>query len=144
MAAGILHRVTWQVPTVAGIQGATAVITAALSLLLLVTVSPAAALGCAVGGAVMIANLFLLAFVGRWIIAIATQSGGANRLGIVAAPVKLLFIVTVVAWLLSRTTINVPGFVLGLLTQLGGIFVETWRVSARAARRSEASAEAIV
>ena len=124
---------TWQVPTIGGIQGMTAVMTAALSLLLLVTVSPAAALGCAVGGAVMIANLFLLAFVGRWIIAVATQSGGANRLGIVAAPLKLLFIVTVVAWLLSRTTINVPGFVLGLLTQLGAIFVETWRVSARAA-----------
>lgn len=124
---------TWKVPTIAGIQGMTAVMTAALSLLLLATVSPAAALGCAVGGAVMIANLFLLAFVGRWIIAVATQSGGANRLGIVAAPLKLLFIVTVVAWLLSRTDINVPGFVLGLLTQLGAIFIETWRVSARAA-----------
>ena len=111
----------------------TTVMTAVLSLVLLATVSPAAAVGCAVGGAVMIANLFLLAFVGRWIIAVATQSGGANRLGIVAAPLKLLFIVTVVAWLLSRTDINVPGFVLGLLTQLGAIFIETWRVSARAA-----------
>jgi hypothetical protein len=124
---------TWTVPTIAGIQGVTAVMTAALSLALLATVSPGAALGCAVGGAVMIVNLFLLAFVGRWIVAVATQSGGANRLGIVAAPLKLLFIVTVVAWLLSRTTINVPGFVLGLLTQLGAIFIETWRVSARAA-----------
>ena len=135
---------TRQVPTVAGIQCATAVMTVALSLLLLATVSPAAALGCAVGGAVIIANLFLLAFVGRWIIATATQSGGANRLGIVAAPLKLLFIVTVVAWLLSRTTINVPGFVLGLFTQLGAIFVETWRVSARTTRRSGPDAKAIV
>jgi hypothetical protein len=81
----------------------------------------------------MIVNLFLLTFVGRWIIAVATQSGGANRLGIVAAPLKLLFIVTVVAWLLTRTNINVPGFVLGVLTQPGAIFIETWRVSARAA-----------
>ena len=79
----------------------------------------------------MIVNLFLLTFVGRWIIAVATQSGGANRLGIVAAPLKLLFIVTIVAWLLSRTNINVPGFVLGALTQPGAIFIETWRVSAR-------------
>ena len=93
----------------------------------------AAALGCAIGGAIMIVNLFLLTFVGRWIIAVATQSGGANRLGIVAAPLKLLFIVTVVAWLLSRTDINVPGFVLGVLTQPGAIFIETWRVSSRAA-----------
>lgn len=107
--------------------------TAALSLVLLGTVSPAAALGCAVGGAIMIVNFFLLTFVGRWIIAVATQSGGANRLGIVAAPLKLLFIVTVVAWLLSRTNINVPGFVLGVLTQPGAIFIETWRVSARTA-----------
>lgn len=124
---------TWTVPTIGGIQRVAAVMTAALSLLLLATVSPAAALGCAVGGAVMIANLFLLTFVGRWIIAVATQSGGASRLGIVAAPLKLLFIVTVVAWLLSRTNINVPGFVLGVLTQPAAIFIETWRVSARAA-----------
>jgi hypothetical protein len=124
---------TWKVPTIAGIQGVTAAMTASLSLLLAATVSPAAAVGCAAGGAVMIANLFLLAFVGRWIVAVATQSGGANRLGIVAAPLKLLFIVTVVALLLSRTHINVPGFVLGVLTQPGAIFIETWRVSARAA-----------
>jgi len=124
---------TWTVPTIAGIQGVTAVMTGMLSLLLLATVSPAMAVGCAVGGAVMIANLLLLAFVGRWIVAVATESGGANRLGIVAAPLKLLFIVTVVAWLLSRTSINVPGFVLGVLTQPGAIFIETWRVSARAA-----------
>jgi len=124
---------TWTVPTIAGIQYVAAGMTGALSLLLLATVSPAMAVGCAVGGAVMIANLFLLAFVGRWIVAVATQSGGPSRLGIVAAPLKLLFIVTVVAWLLSRTNINVPGFVLGVLTQPGAIFIETWRVSARAA-----------
>jgi hypothetical protein len=124
---------TWTVPTIGGIQGVTVITAAALSLLLFGTVSPAAALGCAVGGALMIANLFLLTFVGRWIIAVATQSGGANRLGIVAAPLKLLFIVTVVAWLLSRTNINVPGFVLGVLTQPAAIFIETWRASERAA-----------
>jgi hypothetical protein len=124
---------TWTVPTIAGIQRVTAVMAGALSLLLIGLASPAAAAGCAVGGAVMIVNLFLLTFVGRWIVAVATQSGGASRLGIVAAPLKLLFIVTVVALLLSRTDINVPGFVLGVLTQPGAIFIETWRVSARAA-----------
>jgi hypothetical protein len=124
---------TWTVPTIAGIQRVTVVMAGALSLLLFVAASPAAAVGCAVGGAVMIVNLFLLTFVGHWIVAVATQSGGASRLGIVAAPLKLLFIVTVVALLLSRTDINVPGFVLGVLTQPGAIFVETWRVSARAA-----------
>ena len=124
---------TWTVPTIAGIQRVTAVMAGALSLLLLMAASPAAAVGCAVGGVVMIVNLFLLTFVGRWIVAVATYSGGASRLGIVAAPLKLLFIVTVVALLFSRTDINVPGFVLGVLTQPGAIFIETWRVSARAA-----------
>jgi hypothetical protein len=124
---------TWTVPTIAGIQRVTAVMAGALSLLLIGLASPSAAVGCAVGGTVMIANLFLLTFVGRWIVAVATQSGGASRLGIVAAPLKLLFIVSVVALLLSRTDINVPGFVLGVLTQPGAIFIETWRVSARAA-----------
>lgn len=124
---------TWTVPTIAGIQRVTAATAGVFSLLLFALVSPAAAIGCAAGGAVMIANLFLLTFIGRWIVAVATQGGGANRLGIVAAPLKLLFIVTVVALLLSRTHINVPGFVLGILTQPGAIFIETWRVSARAA-----------
>jgi len=122
---------TWTVPTIAGIQRVTAVMAGALSLLVFMAASPAAAVGCAVGGVVMIVNLFLLTFVGRWIVAVATNGGGASRLGIVAAPLKLLFIVTVVTLLLSRTDINVPGFVLGVLTQPGAIFIETWRVSAR-------------
>src|SRR3984893_16146444 len=125
---------TWTVPTIAGIQRVTAVMAGALSLLLfVVAASPAGAVGCRVGGAMIIVNLFLLTFVGRWIVAVATQSGGASRLGIVAAPLKLLFIVTVVALLLTPTDISVPVFVLGVLTQPGAIFIETWRVSARAA-----------
>ncbi len=121
----------WTVPSIGGIQCATAAITAVLSLILFATGSAGPAVGCAVGGAVMIANLFLLTFVGRWIVAAAGHSGGASRLGIIAAPLKLLFIVTVVALLLSRTRINVPGFVLGFLTQPGAVFIETLRVSWR-------------
>src|ERR1700730_15500763 len=124
---------TWTVPTIAGIQRVTAVMAGALSLVLFVLASPAAAVGCAGGGGIMIVELFILTFFGRWRVAVATQRGGASRLGIVAAPLKLLFIVTVVALLLSRTDINVPGFVLGVLTQPGAVFIETWRVSARAA-----------
>lgn len=123
----------WAVPSIAAIQRTTAVLTAVLTLVLLGLGSAAMAVGCAVGGAVMMANLFLLSFVGRWIVAVAQQSGGANRLGIVAAPLKLLFIVTVVALLFSLTNLSAPGFVLGALTQPGAIFIETWRASARAA-----------
>jgi hypothetical protein len=128
--------VNWAVPAIAGIQSIAAVLTGALTLLLLGVGSPALAVGCAVGGVVMIANLYLLTLVGRWILAVAAQSGGASRIGIVAAPLKLLFIVSVVALLFSLTNLSAPGFVLGALTQPGAIFIETWRVSARAAWRS--------
>ncbi len=122
----------WTVPSIGGIQCATAATTAGLSLILFATGSAGPAVGCAVGGAVMIANLFLLTLVGRWIVAAAGHSSGASRLGIIAAPLKLLFIVTVVALLLSRTRVNVPGLVIGFLTLPGAIFIETLRVSWRA------------
>jgi hypothetical protein len=124
--------VNWVVPTIAGIQGTTAILAGALTLVLLgLARSPAMAVGCAVGATVMIANLFLLTFVGRWMLALAAHAGGAHRMGIVAASLKLLFIVTVVALLFSFTSLNAPGFVLGALTQPGAIFIETWRVSTR-------------
>lgn len=121
----------WTVPTIAGIQRMTAILGGALTLALYaLTRSSAMSLGCAVGVAVMIANLYLLTIVGRWIVALAARKGGAHRMGIIAGPVKLLFIVTVVALLFSLTNLNAPGFMLGALTQLGAIFIETWRVSA--------------
>lgn len=122
---------SWVVPTIWGIQRTTAVMAAALALLLLVLVSPSAALGCMVGGALAIANLFSLTLVGRWILAAAARSGGAATLGVVAAPLKLLIIVAVIYVICTRTRIDVPGFALGVLTQLGAIFIETWRVSSR-------------
>ncbi len=130
------------VPTIAAIQRTNAVLAASLSLLLLALVSPGLAVGCAIGAAVMIVNLFLLAAIGRWILAAAAHSGGVSRWGVIAAPLKLLFIVTVVALLLSRTNLSVAGFVLGALTQPGAIFVAAWRISTPAAwrRRGDAGA----
>ncbi len=121
----------WAVPRIGGIQRTTAVLVAVASIALLAAGHRAAALGCAVGGAVMIVNLFLLEWVGRWIVAVATDVGGASRVGIVAAPMKLLFIIGVVALLIGRTNIDVPGFALGLAIQSGAILLETWRVSGR-------------
>jgi hypothetical protein len=131
---------TFAIPTIAGIQRANAILAAALSLIVLVFASPHLAIGFAVGAASMIANLFLLAIVGRWIVAVAARGGGASRLGIIAAPLKLLFIVTVVALLLSRTKLSAAGFVLGALTQPAAIFIETWRASSLAAWRSRGDA----
>jgi hypothetical protein len=130
-------------PTVGGIQLATAVIACGLAAILLASGSPHAAVACAIGAAIIIANFYLLAWVGQWIFAIAGQTGGAHRLGLVAAPLKLLFIVSVVALLLSRTKLDVPGFVLGVLAQPAAIFIETWR-SRHSGRRMHAGAEAII
>src|SRR5271166_4493832 len=47
-------------------------------------VSTNAALGCLLGGAVVVANLFLLAAIGRFALAAARQSGGVSRLGLAA------------------------------------------------------------
>lgn len=122
----------WTVPTIAGIQRMTAIMGGVLTLVLYVlTRSSAMALGCAVGVAVMIANLYLLTMVGRWMVALAERKGGVHRMGVVAGPLKLLFIITVVALLFSLTNLNAPGFMLGALTQPGAIFIETWRVSTR-------------
>jgi ABC-type dipeptide/oligopeptide/nickel transport system permease component len=121
----------WTVPTIRGIQLTTAIIVVALALMLFVLVSSAAAVGCLVGGAVVIANLFGLTLVGRWILAAAARSGAPATLGMVAAPLKLLIIVAVIYVICTQTRINMPGFALGVLTQLGAIFVETWRVSSR-------------
>ena len=122
----------WTVPAIAGIQRTTAMMGGALTLALYAFARPPAmAMGCAVGAAVMIANLYMLTFVGRWMLALAARTGGVHRMGIVAGSLKLLFIVTVVALLFSLTDLNAPGFMLGALTQPGAIFIETWRVSTR-------------
>jgi len=121
----------WAVPRIGGIQRTTAFLVGVASLVLYTGGHGAAAFGCAVGGAVMIVNLYFLEWIGRLIVAVASDSGGASRVGIIAAPMKLLFIIGVVALLISRTNINVPGFALGLAIQPGAILLETWRVSGR-------------
>lgn len=130
-------------PTVGGIQLATTIVAGALSAIMLAAGSPHAAIACLIGAAVIMANFYLLAWIGQWIFAVASQTGGAHRLGLVAAPLKLLFIVSVVALLLSRTKLDVPGFMLGVLAQPAAIFIETWR-SQHSARRLHAGAEAII
>jgi hypothetical protein len=131
-------------PTLTAIQRTNAVLAVALSLILLLLVSPRVALGCVLGTAVMIANLSLLAVVGRWILAAAGQNKGSRRLGIIAAPLKLLFIITVVALLLSRAKISVAGFLFGALTQPAAILLEIFRMSAIAASRRREDAGAHV
>ncbi len=120
----------WAVPSIGGIQRATAVVAAIATVMLAIFVSSAAALSCALGAALMIANLFLLTIVGRAIIALA-QGGSGNIAGIILAPMKLFLFVGVVYILIAYTHLDLAGFMIGVLTQIVAIFVETWHASAR-------------
>jgi small-conductance mechanosensitive channel len=121
----------WTVPTIGGIQRATGILAAIATAILAVAVSPAAAMSCAVGAALMIANLFLLTVVGRAIIAMA-QGGAASKAGVILAPMKLFLFVGVVYILIAYTHLDLRGFMIGALTQILAIFVETWHASSRA------------
>jgi hypothetical protein len=121
----------WAVPTIGGIQRMTGIVAAIATVILSIVESPAAAISCAVGAALMIANLFLLTIVGRAIIALA-QGGAGNKAGVVLAPMKLFLFVGVVYILIAYTHLNLPGFMIGVLTQIVAIFVETWHASTRA------------
>jgi hypothetical protein len=121
----------WSVPTIGGIQRMTGILAALATAILALAVSAAAALSCVVGAALMIANLALLTIVGRAIIAMA-QGGGGNKAGVILAPMKLFLFVGVVYILIAYTHLNLQGFMIGALTQIVAIFIETWHASTRA------------
>ena len=108
----------------------TGIIAAIATVILATTVSTAAAMSCVVGAALMIANLFLLAIVGRAIIAMA-QGGAGSKAGVILAPMKLFLFVGVVYILIAYTHLNLLGFMLGALTQVVAIFIETWHAATR-------------
>jgi hypothetical protein len=118
-------------PTVAGIQRTTAVAAAVVALVMALAVSFAAAVATVLGAAVMMVNLYLLAILGRWILALGDQSGAGSVLGMVLAPFKMLLIIGAVYLLISSGRINLLGFGTGLLTQFAAVLIETWRVPAR-------------
>ena len=121
---------TWNLPTIAGIQRATAIIAALIALALALGLSSAAAIAALSGAAVMMVNLYLLAILGRFILGIA-QHGGSAALGGVLAPLKMLLVIGLVYAIIGSGRVNLPGFAIGLLTQLLAVFIETWRVSVR-------------
>src|SRR5579863_1934823 len=121
----------WAVPTIAGIQRTTGILAAIATVILAVAVSAAAAISCAAGAALMIGNLWLLAVVGRAIVAMA-QGGAVGKAGVILAPMKLFLFVAVVYILIAYTHLDLRGFMIGALTQILAIFVETWHASTRA------------
>jgi hypothetical protein len=133
-------RINPRVPTVAGIQRMTALLTAATAAILFAIASRPAASGCLIGGSLMIANFYLLQIAAKAIFAFAHRGRiGPGKVGIVVAPLKIMVLMVLVYVLIVRQRIDPAGFLLGVLTQFAAIFIETGRVSIRAPVPSEGS-----
>ncbi len=124
-----------QIPTIPAIQRMNVILVAVTAMILLYFDSSAAALGCLLGGAIVIANLWLLSLLGAAILAAAGAgvSGAAAKFGVMAIPLKMLIVLGLVYLLFKRTHIDGPGFALGVLTQMTAAIIETGRASLRGA-----------
>jgi len=119
------------IPTLRSIQVTNVALVAVSAGLLAGFVSSAAAIGCLVGGAVVVVNMFLLAAIGRFALSSAERSGGATRLGAAALPLKLLLFVGLIYVAFTRVHLDGLGFALGVLTQVTAIIIQTGRVALR-------------
>ena len=126
------------IPTIGAIQRTNIILVLVSAAILYSTLSVAAAVGCLLGGAVVIANLFILSQLGR--LALAVASGGTAtgaRLGMLAIPLKMLLLVTIVYLAFSRAHIDGTGFGIGVLTQMIAVIIETARASVRGPSASD-------
>jgi hypothetical protein len=124
---------SWSVPTISSIQRTNVVLVAISAAILALFASPSSAIGCLLGGAVVIANLWILAALGRMILAAsgAGISKGAARLGAAAIPMKLFIVVGLIYLVFARAGVDGMGFAIGVLTQMAAIIIETGRASVR-------------
>jgi hypothetical protein len=124
----------WAIPEIRSIQRTNILLVAIASTALMVVRSVDASIGCLLGGAVVIANLWLMAAMGRLILAAAGSgiSGNAALLGAAAIPLKLLIVVGLVYLAFAHAGIDGLGFGAGVLTQMAAIIIETCRASMRA------------
>ncbi len=122
-----------QIPTIPAIQRMNAILVAVTAGLLFFFDSTAAAVGCLLGGAVVIVNLWVLSLIGAAILAAAGAgiSGTAAKFGVMAIPLKMLIVVGLVFLVFRRTHIDGVGFALGVLTQMTAAIIETGRASLR-------------
>jgi hypothetical protein len=127
---------SWSIPTIASIQRTNFVLVIATAAILDLFASTQVAIGCLLGGAVVIANLWILSALAGLLLAAsrAGVSGGAAKLGALAIPLKLFIIVGLVYLVFSRARIDGMGFGFGVLTQMAAIIIETGRASLRGAR----------
>jgi hypothetical protein len=124
-----------QIPTIPAIQRTNAILVAVTSIVLFCFDSTAAAIGCLIGGAIVIVNLWVLSLLGAAILAAAGAgvSGAASKFGVMAIPLKMLIVVGLVWLIFKRTHVDGVGFALGVLTQMTAAIIETGRASLRGA-----------
>src|ERR1039458_239817 len=113
---------SWSIPTISSIHGTTVVLVVVSAAILAWFASTPAAVGCVLGGAVVIANLWILSVLGGLILAAsgAGISGVAAKLGALALPLKLLIIVGLVYLVFTRARIDGMGFGGSALAQTRG------------------------
>jgi hypothetical protein len=126
---------SWSIPTIASIQRTNFILVVISASILALFASAPAALGCMIGGAVVIANLWILSALGGLLLAASSAgvSGAAAKLGALAIPLKLFIIVGLVYLIFTRVRIDGMGFGIGVLTQMAAIIIETGRASLRGA-----------
>ena len=126
---------SWSVPTISSIQRTNFILVVVSAAILAWFASMSVAVGCLLGGAVVIANLWILSALGGLFLAAsgAGISGAAAKLGALAIPLKLLIVVGLVYLVFTRARVDAMGFGIGVLTQMAAIIIETGRASVRGA-----------
>ena len=125
---------TWGMPSIGGIQRTNITLVLLGVLVLGFFVSRDAAIGCLIGGGIVIANLLALSMLGRLMLtAAAGGSGAGSKLRALAIPLKLLIVITVAYLLFEQVHLDGLGFGLGVLTQMLAVIIETGRASLSAA-----------
>ena len=119
------------VPTILAIQATNLALVLASAGLLAYFVSGPAAIGCLLGGAVVILNMLLLAALARFALSAARQSGGVSKLGLLALPLKVALLAGLIYAVFARVHIDGLGFAQGVLTQVTAVIIETGRTALR-------------
>jgi len=124
----IPNRAGHRLPSLGAIQRTNAIIGLLASAALFYLRNPLAALSCALAVAVVIGNLYFLAWLVRSILE-GAATGAAGGWGAIALPLKLLLIAGLVYLLLHGAHLDALGFAAGLLTQMVAVGLETarWR-----------------
>jgi hypothetical protein len=125
----------FSVPTIVSIQRTNFALVVVSTAILGLFASGSAAAGCLMGGAVVIANLWILSALGSLLLSASSSglSGSAAKLGVLAIPLKLFIIIGLVYLIFTSAKVNAMGFGIGVLTQMLAIIIETGRASVRSA-----------